>query len=87
MKRKLIKLSKGIALYSVFQLYDKYIGIDGLYKIKKTVLAFLSFLPETLASIIASLLNIIVGLFLVYCFVSGFYRMFTFYTRIPEFES
>jgi hypothetical protein len=87
MKRKIIKLTKGIVLFGIYQFYVNYIGYDGLFELDKTIQEYLNFLPETMSSILASLIVIFTGLALVYCCISGLFRICTFHQHIPQFEN
>lgn len=86
MNRPIKKLLKGIALFTLFQLYEKYVGTDGLHKIIKAVQAFFSFLPDALALIIGDLTGLIISLMAVYAAVSGLFRICTFHMHIPTYE-
>jgi hypothetical protein len=86
MKRQTKKLFKGIALFASFYLTHNFIGESGLYKIEKQILLCLDFLPNALATIMASLSIIVIGCTMIYFFCSGLYRICTFHLRIPEFE-
>ena len=81
------KLLKGILLFSIFQVTNHFIsGTDGMNRIKKKFIEWLSFMSGDVVDIIANLIFTGVDLFLVYCFVSGLYRIVTFNMRIREFE-
>jgi hypothetical protein len=84
---KLSKLLKGIVLYATFNIvFDKIDGADGLHKLQKNVALFLDFLPTDLASIIATLIELAFDIGLLYCFISGMYRICTFNKIILEYE-
>ncbi|MBP7808628.1 MAG: hypothetical protein KA163_05010 [Bacteroidia bacterium] len=88
MKPQHKKLFKGIALFSVFQLTDYFVGgTDGIDTIKKQCVETLGFIPAELATFIMTLISIPVEILLLYCFVSGLYRICTFNLHITEFES
>ena len=88
MEYKIKKLLKGIALISIFYISNNYIGgEDGLNRIEKHTCNFLSFLYADLAYLISNIVVIIIGITMLYCFVSGLYRITTYHLYIPEFES
>ncbi len=88
MDYKTKKLWKGITLIATFHFSNDYIGgADGLNKIEKHTCNFLSFLYVDLAHFISNIVVIIIGITMLYCFVSGLYRITTYHLYIPEFES
>ena len=88
MAYKTKKLLKGIALIATFHISNAYIGgADGLNKLEKQTCIFLSFLYVDLAHLISNIIVIIIGITMLYCFVSGLYRISTYHLYIPEFES
>jgi hypothetical protein len=88
MDYKTKKLLKGIALIATFHFSNDYIGgADGLNQIEKQICNFLSFLYVDLAHLISNIIVITIGITMLYCFVSGLYRITTYHLYIPEFES
>lgn len=82
------KLSIGILLFSSFFVINSYLGgVDGLTDIKHSLRdGVLKSLPEALTSIILSIFGVMVGIYMVYSFVSGLYRICTFNKYIDMFE-
>lgn len=82
------KLVIGILLFASFFVINHFMGgVDGLTNIKHTLRdGALSSMSEAPRSILLSLLGIVVGLYMVYAFVSGLYRICTFNQYIPTFE-
>jgi hypothetical protein len=81
------KIIIGIILFASFYLINNYIGgADGLLLIKKWIIRHLSFLPLEYSKSIATILTTILSLFMVYCFVSGLFRIATFNQYIPVFQ-
>lgn len=81
------KLLKGIVLFSLFYLLFSIFGdnkID-IYENKATTM-FLQYTNKELASIITNGLVVIISVFMVYCFISGLYRICTFPVYVREFE-
>ncbi len=88
MEYKTKKLLKGIALIASFYISNDIIGgADGLNKLEKQTCIFLSFLYADLALLISNIVVIIIGITMLYCFISGLYRITTYHLYIPEFES
>lgn len=82
------KLLKGIVLIASFYISNDIIGgADGLNRIEKQTSNFLSFLYVDIAHFISNIVVIIIGIAMLYCFVSGLYRITTYHLYIPEFES
>ena len=82
------KLAIGLTLLGVFYfLYNITGGANGLADVRISMEKSMApSIGKSLASIISNLFNIVIGLFMVYCFVSGFYRTFTFGVYNPVFE-
>lgn len=73
------KLLTGIVLLSTFFLLYHITGTNGLYDIESHIKNdTLNFLQKNLASIIANLVVIVLGIFMIYCAFSGTYRICTF---------
>jgi hypothetical protein len=88
MEYKTKKLLKGIALTTTYYLSNDFIGgADGLNQIEKHIYGFLSFLYSDLAHLISGIIVIAIGITMLYCFVSGLFRIGTYHLYIPEFES
>lgn len=82
------KLLKGIVLIASFYISNDIVGgADGLNKLEKQTCIFLSFLYADLALLISNIVVIIIGITMLYCFISGLYRITTYRLYIPEFES
>lgn len=88
MEYKTKKLLKGITLFSAFYISNHFIGgADGLYQIEKQVYVFLLSLPEALAHMIASIVVLIFAIAMLYCFVSGLFRICTYHIYLQEYEN
>lgn len=88
MQYKTKKLLKGITLIATFHFSNDYIGgADGLNQIEKQINIFLSFLYADLANFISNIVVVVIGITMLYCFISGLYRICTYHLYIPEFES
>jgi hypothetical protein len=82
------KLVTGIILFASFYgMYNWTGGADGLVDIKKhlSTVTFDMF-PKDLSEIMASLCIVAIGLLMIYCFISGLYRICTFNIYNPVFE-
>jgi hypothetical protein len=81
------KLMVGIVLFaSFFLLYELTGGTNGLYDVQSGIEAFLGFLPKDIASILSNFGIILLGSLMVYCFISGLYRICTCNIYNPVFE-
>ena len=82
------KFLAGLILMSVFFLmYNYFDGTDGLVKLEsKMEHGFFSFAGKDLASVFGSIVVLVIGFLMIYCCVSGAYRIFTFNQFIGEFE-
>lgn len=81
------KLLKGIALFACFFLMYHFLGANSLsnYRVKMED-GLSDYINRDLASIISNTAMVLIGIFMVYCFVSGLYRICTFSGYIREFE-
>lgn len=87
MQRGFKKLITGAVLLFTFYFLNDYIGgADGLSLIEKNVTAFFGFLPARIAGIIGCLVGIVIGIGMIYCFVSGIFRTATFNIYLPVYE-
>ncbi len=87
MKKQTRKLLKGIVLFTLFYTLNHFIGgADGLNQIEKHICGSLQFLHEALAKFIATIIVLIISISMIYCFVSGLFRIFTHNIYIKEFE-
>lgn len=82
------KLISGIILLTIFVITYKYFdGTDGLDKLKSHLEHnIFSFIGKDLSSVLANIVVVIIGGLMVYCAVSGSYRIFTFNKFIKRFE-
>jgi len=82
------KLAIGVILFASFFIINYYVGgVDGLTQIKHSLRdGVLNSLPNTAKSLILDLFGIAFGIYMVYAFASGLYRIFTFGQYIPQFE-
>lgn len=88
MEYKTKKLLKGITMFSAFYISNHFIGgADGLVQIEKQVRVFLLLLPEALAHIIASIVVLIIAIAMIYCFVSGLFRICTYRIYLSKYEN
>lgn len=88
MKNQTRKLLKGIVLFTLFYALNHFIGgTDGLNQIEKNICGSLQFLHEALAKFMATILVLIISISMIYCFVSGLFRICTYNIHIKEFES
>jgi hypothetical protein len=86
-KKPIAKLTSGIALFSSFFILQNAIGgADGFVSMRRNIQAVLSFPPGVVTLIAAELFVIAFGSLVVYCFVSGLYRICTFNLCIQPFE-
>jgi hypothetical protein len=81
------KLLKGIALFACFYLLYHFLGANNLsnYRVKMEH-GLSEYLGKDFSSIISNIAMVLTGIFMVYCFVSGLYRICTFSGYIREFE-
>jgi len=82
------KLLIGIILFASFYLlYYITGGPNGLYDVKKFLkLSVFNIFPSGFAGFLSSISIAVIGLTMVYLFVSGLYRMCTFNIYLPTFE-
>ena len=82
------KLAIGIVLFSTFYILNDILGgADGIAKIDKYFNNLLfGFMSKNLASVFSSLICLPIPIFMVYCFVSGLFRICTCNQYIPQFE-
>lgn len=82
------KLFVGLILMSAFFLmYNYFDGTDGLVKLEsKMEHGAFSFAGKDLASVFGNIFILVIGFFMIYCCVSGAYRIFTFNQFVDEFE-
>lgn len=87
MSRKRKKLLKGLILFGIYSIFNYSLdGADGLNRIQNEINTRLTFLPNSLSGILSSLIIIIICIVIVYCFVSGLFRIFTYNLNITQFE-
>jgi hypothetical protein len=87
MVKPLTKLAKGVLLFGSFNLFHRYIGgADGLTKIAMKVQSALNFLPDGLAEFMGTIVELVIGLTMVYCAISGIFRICTFNQTLPVYE-
>ena len=81
------KLAIGIILFATFYGLNNYIGgADGLTDMENNIASHIGFLNKGIVIIICSLASIAIGIFMLYCFISGLYRISTFNIYNPVFE-
>lgn len=82
------KLAIGVILFASFFIINHFMGgVDGLIQIKHTLRdGILSSLPEAIRSVILALFGVVVGIYMIYAFMSGLYRICTFNQYISQFE-
>lgn len=82
------KLLSGIILLTIFVITYKYFdGTDGLDKLEARLEHnIFSFLGKDLSSVFGNIVVVVIGGLMMYCAVSGSYRIFTFNKFIKKFE-
>ena len=83
-KKLIIGIVLFVSFYVLYNITGKANGISDMqvYLEKNTF----SFMGKALASIFSNLVKIGLGILMIYCFVSGLYRISTFSIYIPTFE-
>lgn len=81
------KLLKGIALLVGFYVLYHFLGANNLsnYRVKMEK-GLIESLGKDLSSIVSNIAMVLTGIFMVYSFVSGLYRICTFSVYVREFE-
>ncbi len=82
------KLLSGIILLTLFVIiYHYFGGTDGLDKLESQLEHnVFSFIGKDLSSVLGNIIVVVIGGLMVYCAVSGSYRIFTFNKFIKKFE-
>ena len=82
------KLLSGIILLTIFVItYNYFDGTDGLDKLESHLEHnVFSFMGKDLSSVFGNIIVVVIGGLMVYCAVSGSYRIFTFNKFIKRFE-
>ena len=82
------KLISGIILLTIFVItYNYFDGTDGLDKLESHLEHnVFNFMGKDLSSVFANIVIVVIGGTMVYCAVSGSYRIFTFNKFIKRFE-
>jgi hypothetical protein len=82
------KLASGLFRLASVSLFYTYLGPDWVSKVQKDIVSWLSTDPDSAgADLIAKLFGAVIGLWLLYWFVTGIYRIYTFNMYMDAYET